>query len=105
MDPAASRLALVGATIHAGPGEDPIHGGVVLVEGATIAAVGTAEVPDGARVLDCSGLTVTAGFWNSHVHFFERKWADAATIPAREGRSCSAPTWARWIRTRATSLR
>jgi hypothetical protein len=35
-------------------------------------------------VLDCSGLTITAGFWNSHVHFFERKWANAATIPAPE---------------------
>jgi hypothetical protein len=25
-----------------------------------------------------------AGFWNSHVHFTERKWANAATIPAPE---------------------
>jgi imidazolonepropionase-like amidohydrolase len=35
-------------------------------------------------LLDCSGLTITAGFWNSHVHFFERKWANAAEIPAPE---------------------
>ncbi|HEY5678368.1 MAG TPA: amidohydrolase family protein, partial [Myxococcales bacterium] len=82
MDPAP--LALVGATIHPAPGEEPIQGGVVLVEGAAIAAVGTANVPDGARILDCSGCAITAGFWNSHVHFFERKWADAGTNPARE---------------------
>jgi imidazolonepropionase-like amidohydrolase len=35
-------------------------------------------------VLDCRGLTVTAAFWNSHVHFFERKWANAADLPAAE---------------------
>src|SRR5262249_32739471 len=31
-----------------------------------------------------AGMTVTAGFWNSHVHFFERKWAKAGEIPAAE---------------------
>lgn len=36
------------------------------------------------EVIDCTGLTVTRGFWNSHVHFFERKWAEAASIPADE---------------------
>src|SRR5207245_5018402 len=25
-----------------------------------------------------------AGFWNSHVHFFERKWSAASSIPAPE---------------------
>jgi imidazolonepropionase-like amidohydrolase len=29
-------------------------------------------------------MNITAGFWNSHIHFFERKWADAATIPVAE---------------------
>jgi imidazolonepropionase-like amidohydrolase len=29
-------------------------------------------------------MVITAGFWNSHVHFFERKWANAAAIPAPE---------------------
>jgi imidazolonepropionase-like amidohydrolase len=83
-DPASSALALVGATIHPGPGEEPIRG-VVLVEGETIAAVGTGvQIADGARVLDCSGRTIVAGFWNSHVHFFERKWADAGAMPAHE---------------------
>ncbi len=35
-------------------------------------------------MLDCSGLTILAGFWNSHVHFFERKWENSVAIPARE---------------------
>jgi imidazolonepropionase-like amidohydrolase len=80
-------LALVGATIYPSPTEPPIHNGVVLIQGATIAAIGSrvsVKIPAGAQVLDCSGLTITAGFWNSHVHFFERKWSNAAAIPADE---------------------
>ncbi|HJZ98810.1 MAG TPA: amidohydrolase family protein, partial [Candidatus Solibacter sp.] len=42
------------------------------------------KVPANAQRLDCAGLTITAGFWNSHVHFTERKWADAGVIPAAE---------------------
>jgi hypothetical protein len=41
------------------------------VRDGTIAAVGPRDAvvaPSDARVLDCTGLTVTAGFWNSHVH-------------------------------------
>ena len=39
---------------------------------------------EGVTIVDCSGLTITAGFWNSHVHFIQCKWADAANIPAAE---------------------
>lgn len=78
----------MGATIHPGPGEAPIRDGVVLVRDGRIVAVGggrpVVEVPPAARVIDCAGLTLTAGSWNSHAHFFERKWANAATIPSDE---------------------
>src|SRR5262245_56307921 len=80
-------LALVGGTVWTSPADDPIRNATVLIEGGKIAAVGPAagvEVPVGARTIDCSGLIITAGFWNSHVHFTERKWADAASIPAPE---------------------
>ena len=77
-------LALTGGTIHVSPADDPIRDGVVLIDGATIASVGTAAPPPHAEILDCTGATITAGLWNSHVHFFERKWADAASIPAPE---------------------
>ena len=29
-----------------------------------------------------AGTTITAGFWNSHVHFTESKWENAASQPA-----------------------
>lgn len=57
----------------------------VLIDGEMIAQVGASvEVPAAARTIDCSGCTILAGFWNCHVHFFERKWAGAAAIPRDE---------------------
>src|SRR5215469_17164556 len=70
-----TNLALVGATIYASPTEEPIRDGVVLIQNGKIAAVGirgSVRVPEDFQTVDCSGLTIAAGFWNSHVHFFER---------------------------------
>jgi imidazolonepropionase-like amidohydrolase len=67
----AEDVALVGGLIHPAPAAPPIERGVVLVRDGVVAAVGPREalaIPADARVLDCTGLTVTAGFWNSHVH-------------------------------------
>jgi imidazolonepropionase-like amidohydrolase len=84
---AGAALALVHGTVWTSPTEPPIRDGVVLVSAGRIAAVGPAasvRIPQGAARLDCAGLTITAGFRNSHVHFIERKWANAAEIPASE---------------------
>ena len=67
----ASDLALVGAKIYLSPSDPPIESGTILVHSGHILSVGpTAEikVPRGSTVIDCKGLVVTAGFWNSHVH-------------------------------------
>src|SRR5579862_3962321 len=80
-------LALVGGTVYVSAAEDPIRDGVVLIHQGKIAEVGSrtkVNIPKTAQVLDCAGRTVTAGFWNSHVHFTERKWAEAGTIPVAE---------------------
>jgi imidazolonepropionase-like amidohydrolase len=81
-------VALAGGTIYVSPTEEPIRNGVVLIDNdGKIAAVGTraqVRIPNGTKVLDCSGRTITAGFWNSHVHFTERKWIDVPGIPAAE---------------------
>jgi len=87
LNSANGYFALVGGTIDVSPTEEPIRDGVVLIQAGKIAAVGSrvsVQVPRTAQLLDCSRLAITAGFWNSHVHFFERKWANAATIPATE---------------------
>ena len=87
LNSSSSYFALVGATIYVSPTDEPIQDGVVLIQGEKIAAVGSralVQLPQNVQKLDCSGLTITAGFWNSHVHFFERKWANAGAIPAPE---------------------
>ena len=81
------QLVLTGGTIYISPTENPITNGVVFIRDGKIAAVGRREfvrVPKGVRTLDCSGLNIFAGFWNSHVHFGKQKWAGAANIPAPE---------------------
>jgi imidazolonepropionase-like amidohydrolase len=83
--PARPALALVGGRVQPAPGGAVIPDGVVVVEGGVITAVGARSavpVPAGARVLDCAGATVTAGFWNSHVHFTQSVWDDAGAAPA-----------------------
>lgn len=77
---AADRVALTGATIYPSPSAAPIRNGTILVADGKVEAVGTAlAVPSGTTVLDCTGLFVTAGFQNSHVHFTGRNFAGAAS--------------------------
>jgi imidazolonepropionase-like amidohydrolase len=83
----ARQIALIGGTIYTSPDRDPIRDGVVLVRDGAIAAVdrrASATLPSDVQTIDCSGLTIMAGFWNSHAHFFERKWTNADALPAME---------------------
>lgn len=108
-------LALVGGTVYVDSTSEPIRDAVILVREGKIAAVGSKRslrVPSGAHTVDCVGLSVFAGFWNSHIHFLQRKWADAASIPATElarpleamltkyGFTSVFDTWSMWENTR-----
>jgi imidazolonepropionase-like amidohydrolase len=78
-------LALVGGTVYSSPNIAPIGNGIVVMSGGVITAVGTrsdVQLPNDARVIDCTGKTIVAGFWNSHVHFTEAAWRNAASAPA-----------------------
>jgi imidazolonepropionase-like amidohydrolase len=82
---AESVTALVGGRVQAAPETMAIADGVVVIRDGLIADVGRradVRVPAGARVIDCAGGTVTGGFWNSHVHFMQPVWSEAATAPA-----------------------
>lgn len=82
---AAPALVLVGGTIYPGPDAAPVIDGVVVVERGRIVAVGgrnEVAVPAGAQRIDCAGAVIVAGFQNSHVHFTEDHWTDAARQPA-----------------------
>jgi imidazolonepropionase-like amidohydrolase len=81
----AQTLALVGGRVYPSPDAAPLLDAVVLTSGGVITAIGSrsdVRVPQDARVIDCTGKTVVAGFWNSHVHFAQAVWRKAASAPA-----------------------
>ena len=78
-------LALVGATVYSSPTAALLSDAVVLTSGGVITAVGKraeVKIPKDARVIDCAGKTIVAGFWNSHIHLTEAAWNNAANAPA-----------------------
>jgi len=81
----AQTLALVGGKIYASPDAMPLDDAVVVTSNGVIAAIGgrsDVQIPSDARIIDCTGKTVVAGFWNSHVHFTEAVWKNADSAPA-----------------------
>jgi imidazolonepropionase-like amidohydrolase len=67
----ASDLALTGARVYPSPTNLAIENGSILIHDGRIVALGPSQsikIPRAATVIDCRGLFVTAGFWNSHVH-------------------------------------
>ncbi|MBA2403055.1 MAG: amidohydrolase family protein [Bradyrhizobium sp.] len=81
----AQTLALVGGRVYASPDAVPLSDAIVVATGGVITAIGSrseVSVPPDARVIDCIGKTIVAGFWNSHVHFTQGVWKNAGTAPA-----------------------
>jgi imidazolonepropionase-like amidohydrolase len=81
----AQTLVLTGGNVIKSPDAAPLADAVVLTSNGVITAIGSRseiQIPKDARVIDCTGKTVVAGFWNSHVHFTQAVWANAATAQA-----------------------
>ncbi len=86
----ASDLRLTHATLYTAPGQPPIPDGAILIHNGRIKAIGrTASIkpPHSAGSVvtyDCTGMTITAGFWNSHVHILppELLHVEHASAPA-----------------------
>jgi imidazolonepropionase-like amidohydrolase len=78
-------LAVKAAKIYSTPDAKPLLSVTVLIRDGEISAIGhNVAIPEGARILRCPTCTVFAGFWNTHVHFMEPKWTNAATLPATQ---------------------
>jgi imidazolonepropionase-like amidohydrolase len=95
----AADLAIVDARVYPAPDAAPIEGGTVLMRDGRITAVGptaTVTVPDGATVISGKGAFVTAGFWNSHVHFLPLPLRESATRPAPELDAALSTMLTRW---------
>ena len=81
----AQTLALVGGSVYASPDAAPLPDAVVITSSGVITAIGgrsEVQIPADARIIDCTGKTVVAGFWNSHVHLTQAVWKDAGSAPA-----------------------
>jgi imidazolonepropionase-like amidohydrolase len=81
----AQTLVLTGGNVIKSPDAAPLADAVVVTSNGVITAIGSrneVEIPKDARIIDCTGKTIVAGFWNSHVHFTQAVWANAATAPA-----------------------
>ncbi len=82
---AGADIALVGAKVYPSPTTPPIDDAIVLIHDGKVKAVGKrgqVNVPKSVRAIDCTGKVIVAGFWNSHVHFTEDVWTNAANAPA-----------------------
>jgi imidazolonepropionase-like amidohydrolase len=80
----AQMLVLMGGTVYASPDATPLTDAVVVMSEGVITTIGKrneVHIP-GAPMIDCTGKTIVAGFWNSHVHFTEAVWSNAASAPA-----------------------
>jgi imidazolonepropionase-like amidohydrolase len=92
LDPATSsskreRWVLTGTKVYVAPDTPPLDDAWVLINGRSIEAVGAASTmpPTGVRIDSaCSGGTIIAGFQNSHVHFTDPAFAEAAARPAAD---------------------
>jgi imidazolonepropionase-like amidohydrolase len=73
--------------IYTAPNVAPLSNGGVLVCSGHIASVADERsriaIPAGTQTSDCRGVVV-AGFQNSHVHFIEPRFRDAARQPAAQ---------------------
>lgn len=78
------RWILTATKVYVSPDAPPLNNTWVLVRGGEIEAVGSPKTarPRDVRIDDaCSGGVVAAGFQNSHVHFTETAFLDAAKKP------------------------
>jgi len=64
-------VAIVGGMLIDGHGGIPVHNAVIIVEGDTVKAIGTADTlkpPAGAKVIDARGKSVLPGLIDMHCH-------------------------------------
>jgi len=94
-----SDLAVIHARIYPSPTDSPIEDGAILAHDGRILAVGpTAQIkiPRDATVIDCHGLVVTAGFWNSHVHILTPALLRSSELSSADLTSQLQEMFTRW---------
>ncbi|HUP50746.1 MAG TPA: amidohydrolase family protein [Thermoanaerobaculia bacterium] len=68
--------AIAGGTLIDGRGGPPVGNATVIIRNGRIDCAGRCEVPPGVDVLDATGMWITPGLIDAHVHFSQTGWAD-----------------------------
>jgi imidazolonepropionase-like amidohydrolase len=92
-------LAIVGARMYASADAEPVDDSVVIVHEGRIVHAGSRSnvpIPPAARVIDARGATLTAGFWNNHIHLMTPDLLDAATAKPETLRAGLESMLTRW---------
>ena len=95
----ANDLVLVGAKIYPSPTEPPIENGSIFIRDGRILSVGPTaaiKIPPKATVIDCKGLVITTGFWNSHVHILPPGLLHAEKLSSQQLTSQLEEMLTRW---------
>lgn len=95
----ASDLVLIGAKVYTSPTAPPIENAVIIIRDGKIAEIGPdgrVKAPKSVPYIDLGGKVITAGFWNSHVHFTEAVWSGAGSAPADKLESHLQEMLTRW---------
>ena len=96
---AAQDIAVVGARVYPAPDAPPIDDGTVWIRDGRIAAVGPRDsitLPEGVRIVEARGMSVTAGFWNSHVHLIKPPFLSPGKQPASVLSQALRERFTRW---------
>lgn len=98
----ASDLVLTHARVYPAPDTAPLEDATVLIRDGRIASLSPSDptpalrVPHGAQVLDCTGMSVTAGLWNSHVHILPAELLHAQRKSAAQLTAALQEMLTRW---------
>jgi imidazolonepropionase-like amidohydrolase len=101
-DAHASELILTHARVYASPDSAPLEDALVVVQDGRVASIQQASskpaisYPRTATVIDCSGMSVTAGLWNSHVHILPVELLHAKEKTASQLTSALQEMLTRW---------
>ncbi|MEM7277986.1 MAG: amidohydrolase family protein, partial [Pseudomonadota bacterium] len=79
-----AELTIINAHVYPGPGEPPIEGANISISDGRISAIYSGTPINSTKTIDAGGRTVTAGLWNSHVHFTDPRIRHSAEQMVRD---------------------
>jgi len=95
----AQARAVIAERVYTAPDKPPLEDAVILIRDGVIEKLGSRHstaIPDDYEVFDWAGFTLTAGFWNSHVHLVTPTYLRAELASDEEIQGELERTFTRW---------